>query len=465
MTIILTNRFWNNIPITQKTDTQTGVTTLHSTSDALLATGAGKSSTGDVPGWTINDLDTFTRLYNNANDPDITSKEFSNLFYNKGVDSFNRDRGDVLNNDNNYPDIPTADSSQNAFYDNKIPYVINPKSGSTVNSKGKQTKVNTFSSEQTNVRKGSNYRNTSTVSKPNEVLLMRTSDRYNTPVVASTYSGSLRYPEKMPGDSDHIVIAAHDYNGAVSGGGFQGLVDNQRLGPFLGSVTLPIQGNISDESGVSFQEGRLNAIQGAFAAGAAAGIEGLGNADLSAAATGMVESITEDAKKLLNDSGNAEFLKYYFAGQAVGADGLVTRATGKILNQNLELLFNGPQLRSFDFGFALSPRSESEARTVKSIISFFKRHMAVQRSGSTLFLETPDIFQIKYMYQGGEHPFINKIKPCALTAFRVNYTPGQYMTYKDGSMTSYALTMKFQELKPIYRDDQESAISAGGIGY
>ena len=42
-----------------------------------------------------------------------------------------------------------------------------------------------------------------------------------------------------------------------------------------------------------------------------------------------------------------------------------------------------------------------------------------------------------------------------MTNFAVNYTPdGSYMTYgDDGSLTSYAVTMAFGELEPIYADE------------
>jgi hypothetical protein len=46
-------------------------------------------------------------------------------------------------------------------------------------------------------------------------------------------------------------------------------------------------------------------------------------------------------------------------------NGLLSRASGAILNPNLELLFNGPQLRPFNFTFRLSPREEKEATASK----------------------------------------------------------------------------------------------------
>ena len=92
--------------------------------------------------------------------------------------------------------------------------------------------------------------------------------------------------------------------------------------------------------------------------------------------------------------------------------------------------------------------------------------MAVRQSPGSLFLGVPSVYDIKYIYKSGDdHPFLNKIKPCALTGFNVNYTPdGSYMTYQDGSMTSYAVDMQFDELEPIYNEDIDDVDSAT-MGY
>ena len=81
--------------------------------------------------------------------------------------------------------------------------------------------------------------------------------------------------------------------------------------------------------------------------------------------------------------------------------------------------------------------------------------MAPRLSKKQLFLKSPHVFKLEYMFKNGqEHPFLNKIKTCALTNFNIQYAPdGSYMTYDDGSMTSYTLNMTFGELNPIYADD------------
>ena len=39
--------------------------------------------------------------------------------------------------------------------------------------------------------------------------------------------------------------------------------------------------------------------------------------------------------------------------------------TGQVINPNLELLFSGPNLRSFTFNFTLTPRDAEEARIAR----------------------------------------------------------------------------------------------------
>ena len=163
---------------------------------------------------------------------------------------------------------------------------------------------------------------------------------------------------------------------------------------------------------------------------------------------------------MFNDEISQAGLIAYFAGQAVGAN-ILGRTAGVTLNPNLELLFKGPNLRTFNFNFRFTPRSEKESKEVKEIIRVFKKNMAVQRSTSNLFLMTPRVFTLEYIYNaegesaGQIHPYLNVFKPMAMTNLNVNYTPdGTYMTYnKSGSLTAYDLQMSFGELEPIYADE------------
>ena len=231
-----------------------------------------------------------------------------------------------------------------------------------------------------------------------------------------------------------------------------------------GSVTLPIVTGIGDRNAVDWKDESLNPIQ-ALAAGAAVSVfEGVKKGGLEQAFKDLGGAYREAQGQFKENnvgSDMAKAINVYLAQQAVGAQGLLSRATGAILNPNLEMLFGGPKLRSFGFTFKLSPRDASEASQVRQIIRFFKQGMSVKTSSSNVFIQAPNVFDIQYQTFNTDgnlidHPSINFIKTCALTSCDVQYTPdGTYMTYEDPyrTLTSYQLTLNFGELDPIFDDD------------
>lgn len=302
---------------------------------------------------------------------------------------------------------------------------------------------------------------TSTVSQEN-------TDANNNPTPIT--SATLRYPINSTGNYDYLQITTYKRVSNItssnalnnSGGGFD-LKDPDELAQKTEDpvVILPMQPGISDSNSVDWGSDTLSPLQLVGARGAGVIMENASSGKFGEAASEFFNVLKSAAGDALNDI-TAEDIKAYFAGRAVGAN-IFTRATGKVINPNLELLFRGPNLRTFSYNYTFTPRDPDEARVVRSIIKHFKKNMAVRRS--TLFLETPYIFDLKYIYAGGDqHPFLNKIKKCALTSFNVDYTPdGSYMTYKDGSMTSYSVAMQFAELSPIYAENYDN--STEDMGY
>ena len=134
---------------------------------------------------------------------------------------------------------------------------------------------------------------------------------------------------------------------------------------------------------------------------------------------------------------------------------LLAREDGQIFNPNMELLFNGPTLRNFRFSFKMTPRSKNEAEQCKLIIRTFKMNMAPKVvSGPNLFLNTPNVFELRYKTGFRNHPFLHKFKQCFLTDVSVNYTgEGVYATYEDREPISMIMDLTFKELEPIYDID------------
>ena len=198
---------------------------------------------------------------------------------------------------------------------------------------------------------------------------------------------------------------------------------------------------------MSFGSNSLNPLDAAVADLALSGVTG-GGEGLKGAGQNILQTIAKNPDEAKTGLGAM------IAGMASGNKDLLTRATGAVLNPNMELLFQGPSLRPFNFSFKLAARSEAEARAIVKIIRFFKQGMAPIRSESNLFLKSPHTFQLSYKHRGTEdHKFLNKFKECALTSLSVQYAPeGQYATYLNGVPVSYSMTMAFQELEPVFND-------------
>ena len=165
-------------------------------------------------------------------------------------------------------------------------------------------------------------------------------------------------------------------------------------------------------------------------------------------------------------------MQTFFATQAVNAfnanvsvNEVLARTTGQIVNQNTELLFNGINLRSFNFSFSLTPRRRKESETIKNILRTFKKNMSAKRENG-IFLNSPNIFQLCYKTGRQKHAYLNSFFPTALTKMDVNYTgAGRYATYEDTSPVSILLTLQFSEISPIYQSDYDEGDGLIGVGY
>jgi hypothetical protein len=259
--------------------------------------------------------------------------------------------------------------------------------------------------------------------------------------------------EYKPSGTGATQSAGKSDRGSTAGGNFK-----ERT--ILGSVVLPIPNNISDTNSMDWGSDSMNALEAALAAAAFTGItEGIGKG---------ISSFGDSMKAFLGDDTSGKAIGATFAAGAVSGDGakLLSRAEGAVVNPNLELLFNGPQLRPFNFTFKLAAREKKESEQIIKILNFFKRGSSAIKTESNLFLKAPHTFGIQYLHMGKggkDHQFIGRIKECALQSITTNYTPeGQYATFNDGVMVSYQITMQFSELEPIFNSDY---YNIEGIGY
>jgi len=153
-------------------------------------------------------------------------------------------------------------------------------------------------------------------------------------------------------------------------------------------------------------------------------------------------------------------------GEDVSPNDLFAATRGVILNPNVELLFQGTDLRNLQLNYKLVPRNATEAQKIKNIIDVFRKSMlpSFAKSGdirfnnaknvSNNFIRVPDVCKITFMRGGDRNPDVAQYKMCAITNVEINYTPdGTYATYGDGTMVAYGLSLSFQETKLVFAEE------------
>jgi len=315
-----------------------------------------------------------------------------------------------------------------------------------------------------------------------------------------------RYPlKRLESTSDYLMIKIVEYKppGLKIGGGTENSTDAEGNALNVEDVTytapsninigsvpanerlnlkklkylmyLPVPQYVTDNNSVTWGEDRLDPLA---AFGLSFGVDALQN-PIKAVET-YFNSGKQKLSTMIQDEGTKKAFISAVAGSAYGAlggnvtpEGILARATGQVLNPNMELLFQGPNIRTFSFSFDMVARSKKEGDEIKKIIRIFKRAMAAKSNSndsakSGVFISSPDVFQLEYRKGNASHPFLNKFQPMALTSFETNYTGSNtYATYYDGTPVHLTMNLTFQELNPIYFEDYEKLDANGdtSVGY
>ena len=153
-------------------------------------------------------------------------------------------------------------------------------------------------------------------------------------------------------------------------------------------------------------------------------------------------------------------------GGSMTTNQLMGGVSGTIVNPNVELMYEAPELRGFNLNFKMMPRSPGEAHDIFSICQTLKKAMLPSWGGQTktlgmaanertgALLTIPKIVSVKFMTGSKLNPYVSQFKPCAITSVNINYTPdGSYATYSDGSPVATMLQVSFKELKLVFEQE------------
>jgi len=137
--------------------------------------------------------------------------------------------------------------------------------------------------------------------------------------------------------------------------------------------------------------------------------------------------------------------------------------TGTIINPNVEMMYQAPDLRTFTLNFKMVPRNAKEAVEIRKICTTFRRAMLPSFGGAAWLnqaknvgglLTIPKIVQPTFMSGSSPNEYIPQYKPCVISGVTINYTPdGAWAAYKGGSPVATNLSIDFKETKLIFEQE------------
>jgi hypothetical protein len=281
---------------------------------------------------------------------------------------------------------------------------------------------------------------------------------------------ALRYPSNRPinGDSDYVVFEFFDYKPPFKGGKstgtgtpsyktYNGSVDNLNPATGFSSILLYMPEDIQSQFGQKWG----GAAFGSVAAGLLQGTAGEIKLDTA------LDSLNGVVKAKVFDTLRQGINK--IAGASITENQILGGVTGTILNPNTEMMYDGPELRTFELNFKMVPTNNTEAQSIRKICNTFKKAMLPSfggdagsfggsSDGSGLgggnLLTVPKICRVTFMNGSSIHPYLPQYKACALANVAINFTPdGSYATYSDGAPVATQLKLSFKEMKNIFASE------------
>jgi len=289
-------------------------------------------------------------------------------------------------------------------------------------------------------------------------------------------SAALRYPRDyaITDDTDYVTFSFYDYKPPFQAKASGNAGDGGNLGAtyaqYNASVTLGTDGGLKKADGynniVLYMPEDIQGQYGAKWGGAGFGavfqevakaVASGGAPDLNAAAEKAFGAIKiqgyKTAVEALNKGLNA----------SVNVNQLMSGVSGTIINPNVEMMYESPELRTFNMKFKMQARSSAEAKDIKKICNTFKKAMLPTYGGDTfaglvensgVLLTVPKVCQVNFMTASSLNSFVPQYKACAITAVNINYTPdGAWATYEGGTPVATELSVQFKELKLIFANE------------
>lgn len=304
------------------------------------------------------------------------------------------------------------------------------------------------------------------------------------PTITTSSEGVLMYPHdhQIDKESDYVSFSFFDYSPAFSGKkkGAQAGKLGAKYDQYAASITnmTPAKGydpivlympqDIQGQYGASWG----GAGFGAFFSEMASMMSGFnGEQDIFA----KIQSTLGTGKGKLKEAGYKGAVSALNTGLGtnVSMQQLMQGVSGTIINPNIELMYEGPEMRGFQLRFKMMARSSTEGNAIRKICNTFKKAMLPTFGGSVggssdgkstgilgdlgtsgALMTVPKIVQVQFMTGPTMNAYVPQYKPCAITQVDINHTAdGSWAAYAGGMPVATELAVTFKETKLIFADE------------
>jgi hypothetical protein len=218
-----------------------------------------------------------------------------------------------------------------------------------------------------------------------------------------------------------------------------------------GSVTLPLPESLADAIGVNIGGTELGGL-GVLAAQGSGAIRGAIDSILQERdAVSEIRSLIEGGAQSATDLSTIGSATSYFTRRAlsqIGFEGVaqgISVGSGTALNPHKALIFDGVELKTFNFSWNLSPRSQEEADTIASIINTIRVNMLPEFEGGPArpLLRYPSLVQPVIHGISQQHTFAFKVG--MISNLSVDYSPNGMAINRGGIPAITKLSFTFNE--------------------
>ena len=266
---------------------------------------------------------------------------------------------------------------------------------------------------------------------------------------------SLRYPpDGFAGGGDYVSFQPVDYNSRDSGGGGGG----EYITLYMPETTPTIANNNAWGSETVGGKGPFGKFKRDLGMSLAGGLNDISLTEMnSKEVMGQVKGGLRDMVKKAKAGGEGigkQIATEFIAGQlTMSGNAILQQQQGQIYNPNVEMIYQGPQFRSFGFSFNMIPKSARDAAIIDAIILAFKTESAPQLAGNGGMYKIPKVWLVSYM--GAAQAHMNRFKPAALVSISITDNDGYnyYAAHEDGAPVQTTLSLNFKEVDMVLKDD------------